>query len=57
MGGGRGQRDLEDPADRLEGHADGWMDRWKLILSEGEMMKNRFVNNENADEIKLKIPR
>lgn len=25
MGGGRGQRDWEDPAERLDGQMEGWM--------------------------------
>lgn len=42
VGDGRGQQDWEDPAERLDGQTDSWMER------EGEMMKNR-VNERMTD--------
>lgn len=41
----RGWRDR-----RMGGRMDGWVE------VEGEMMKNRFVNNEKADDMMPKIP-
>lgn len=44
VGGGRGKQEWEDPTERLDGQIEVG---WKWILSEGEIMKNRVVNNEN----------